>query len=62
MKVPSKALIKYCAIICTAFQGFALYMGQEFNPMAYCGAIMTLFGANSVHENVKQYLDKGDLR
>ena len=58
MHIESKTLIKLAAVCVTAFQGFALYKGQLFSPMAYCGAIATLFGGNSAHEHIKQYLDK----
>ena len=57
MKVGSKTLMKLAAIACSAFQGFAIYKGQTFNPVLYCTAITMLFGANSVHENVGKYLD-----
>lgn len=58
MKVQSKTLIKWSAIFCTLFQGYALYKGQLFSPVAYCGAIVALFGGNSAHENIKEYLEK----
>jgi hypothetical protein len=60
MRVPSKTLIKLVATVATIFQGFALYRGQGFSPMAYCGAIMLLFGGNSAHENVQKYLNQKD--
>lgn len=60
MRLRSKSLIKCCVFLCTAFQAFALYKGQAFSAGEYAGSIVALFGINSAHENVKQYLERGN--
>lgn len=59
MTVGSKTILKWCAVIITLFQGFAIFiLHQEFHPEAFAGALALVFGVNSVHENTKQYLDQ----
>lgn len=54
-KLTSKTILKLTAITVLAESVYALVQFKWFYPMQICGAIVSLFASNSVHEHVETY-------
>lgn len=55
--ISSKTILKFTALSATAFQGWAVYHGQSFSAMIFCGGIASLFTINSAHEHLATFMD-----
>jgi len=57
-RISAKSILKTTALMILAFEAWWVWNKGEPHAMSISGAIASLFGANSAHENVEKYLQK----